>query len=652
MLTARLRTWLPAVALVALAIPPRFVNLERLSFYGDEETSALPARSLADGNGPRMPTGIEYRRALPLTAMNAVSARLLGEERELSYRLPAAVLGTVTVPALYLVGRAFVGGPTALVAAGFLALSEWHLTFSRQSRMYAPFLLFFILAAGAAWRWAEQDARRRALWMAVAGLAAVPLFHALGLLAPLFVVLPLALVKEPKRLPWKSIAFALVAVLGGYLYTEYYVMAAYTLPTNPANPLAPLGGAAPARPPAIAEEAGWFSLWNIARTLAGAVLGTWLDVCSRPDDPHRGARVRHLGRFVACGAIGILLCLGHLYGASLATLVWLMILPGPRATLLRRIRIPAGLLAGVALLQIILAVGTRGSVEGIKSLVRFPFPYPVFLADMFPGVTLLFAATVVWLALRARQPEHDGVRVCVLATILPLAALGLVSAWGGTRYMLPVYPFLLLVAAFGLIGICRMVCRRLQIKPPWVPAGLAAVLVGSGLLGGHGIPQALHTVTLEHGEPVTTLVHMFPFRPDHKEPGEFVRRVRHPTDVVIAEDPIEQFWYAGKPIDYWLRSFQDSRMFVYQAEDGRLRDIYVNSELLIDPARIDSLAQRRTGRVWIITSGETVSDRGYYLDSLQHAWLDSLERTRQPAYVGRDGATKVYCLNCPNGTPD
>jgi hypothetical protein len=64
---------------------------------------------------------------------------------------------------------------------------------------------------------------------------------------------------------------------------------------------------------------------------------------------------------------------------------------------------------------------------------------------------------------------------------------------------------------------------------------------------------------------------------------------------------------------------------------------------------VDSLLAHAAGRVWVITSGETYVERDYYLDDAQRRWLDSLEATLAPVFTGRDGVTRVYCLNCSRG---
>ncbi len=79
------------------------------------------------------------------------SAALAGEpERwrgmgldEVTSRIPACALGTVTVPLLYIVGCGVVGPAVSLGAAGLLAMNMWHVYWSQSARFYAwQFLLY------------------------------------------------------------------------------------------------------------------------------------------------------------------------------------------------------------------------------------------------------------------------------------------------------------------------------------------------------------------------------------------------------------------------------------------------------------------------------------------------------------------------------
>ena len=150
--TARSRA-LVAAALTLVSAVPRFYDLGRLSFYADEDYTWRSAQAVLDGGGSRMPTGMPYRRALPLTWANAAVVAVLGGDGEAPYRVTSAALGTLTPAALFLTGSALVGPPAALAGSAMLALSEWHIAFSRYARMYVPFLFFFILTGHFFWKW-------------------------------------------------------------------------------------------------------------------------------------------------------------------------------------------------------------------------------------------------------------------------------------------------------------------------------------------------------------------------------------------------------------------------------------------------------------------------------------------------------------------
>jgi len=105
------------VVLTFAAAVLRFYDLDVLGFYGDEETTAFAARSVVEEGAAKMPSGMPYRRAQLFTWANASAALLFGVDREISYRLTAALFGTLTVPLLFVLARPFFGGPVALIAA-------------------------------------------------------------------------------------------------------------------------------------------------------------------------------------------------------------------------------------------------------------------------------------------------------------------------------------------------------------------------------------------------------------------------------------------------------------------------------------------------------------------------------------------------------
>ena len=636
------RSWLLLVtALTLVAAVPRLGSLGELSFYADEETTAMPARALAEGEGAVMPTGMAYRRAVPYTVMAAATARVVGLDAEVGYRFPAAILGILTIPVLLVVGRRFVGVGPAIAAAVLLALSEWHIVFSRQARMYAPFLFFYLLAAGALWRWAEEGSARRAALAALL-VAVTVMLHPLGMTVVLFAVLPYCFPHRTRVPVLQVLLFVGAALAASWAYGRFFESVPFD--TFGQRLVAP-AQAEPAPQPIDALGSLRFGLLSWVSVIVGAALGTWIALTSRPDERGPAWPIRQLARVVLLAAAGVLGGAGQVYGATLLALIHLILFPGALRTIWQRSRVPVLALAGVTAVATLALVATLGPGEGVRAALRFPFPYPALLLQQMPILIPLFGLGCVMLAFRSARADDWGLRGAAAAALLVIGALGAVSAWGGTRYLFAVYPLLLLCAGAALVQLAEWMTTRVPGAKPWWSGAIAAGLAASGVFVSHGLPQAARVMTLDHGEPVNELIHMYPLRPDHRGAGRFVRAMRQPGDIVIAEDPLEQTWYAGE-VQYWLRSYADARPFMRHHPDGRTADIYVGTELLADTVAIREAVTSAPERVWLITSGETRASRAYYLDPAQRAWLDSVERTSAPHFVGSDSATFVYCLRC------
>ena len=106
-------------------------------------------------------------------------------DSEAALRGLSAVLGALTVPVLYALGRELFGRRVALLAAGLLALSPIHLYYSQEARQYVPVLW---LGALAAWLFTRAlRANRWGDWLGSASLMAVACYvHYSALLIPAF----------------------------------------------------------------------------------------------------------------------------------------------------------------------------------------------------------------------------------------------------------------------------------------------------------------------------------------------------------------------------------------------------------------------------------------------------------------------------------
>jgi 4-amino-4-deoxy-L-arabinose transferase-like glycosyltransferase len=142
------------VVLVALIALAGFLRLHDLvasppGLHGDEAITGIEGRRiLAQGwIGPYSPLALGQPSG-PLY-LTATSVRLFGNTI-LAVRIVPALLGTLTIVALYLVLRRNSDAPTALAGAGLLAVMGWHLHYSRIGFPLAAWPLIVVIAAGVA----------------------------------------------------------------------------------------------------------------------------------------------------------------------------------------------------------------------------------------------------------------------------------------------------------------------------------------------------------------------------------------------------------------------------------------------------------------------------------------------------------------------
>ena len=87
-------------------------------------------------------------------------------------RLTCVIAGTLTIPAMYCLGRRLLDRPTGLVGALLLAVSVYHIEYSQQIRNYAFFLFLCTWSMNFFAAWLLERDRRALVWYAltVAGM--------------------------------------------------------------------------------------------------------------------------------------------------------------------------------------------------------------------------------------------------------------------------------------------------------------------------------------------------------------------------------------------------------------------------------------------------------------------------------------------------
>lgn len=630
-----------SLALIVISMAFRLPGLGENGFYGDEETTALVSRSVAEGGGFRMPSGMAYFRAVPLTVMNAVSANYLGTDQELSYRLPAAIFGALTPLLLFLSARTIIPSSLAFLAAILLVFSEWHVITSREARMYAPFMLCFMVTGVMMWRWANTLDFRKGIFIFI-GIFATLSFHALGVMLALFPAIWVCFESGPD-VRWRRPAFISVLTIVTYnLVNKLLIFSSFDNFRR--------SGSSDIDMPATSDGMFTGSIIDLAAMLSPWIIGGLIGGVLGFQVTRRIANNENWLNDFALRLLSVGLgatCVGlQFYAAGLIAATLLLLFPGRCWNLFKMGRRPIAALLLMGIGYYLLSHGFAVSADELRQHLAFPYPYFLYYWRYSPSLFLLFWIAVAILATEDLSKTTIAVRSVALVVIGITAAVGVAMKWGGMRYLISAYPFMLICACYPFYRVIVLVSamRSHAGKFSTVIVGLAILC---GAITGHGFKPAMYVLHLAPGSITSPLTFGFPFYPDHQSAGIFVRKNSDETDIVVAEDALQQDWYTGR-VDYWLRDPVSNRGFTYEDADGRRRDIYVNSLLLADPnAELACTSEVTKGiTVWIITSGETLDKPDDYLSDTQRKWLDGIRSSTIPVFVGRDGKTSVYKISC------
>lgn len=125
--------------IVLLAAALRLFLLGSYSFWIDEVITIYRARAVLEEGFAVM------IQSQPSTVMIGGVLAVLPTS-EWSARLAPALIGIVTLPLLFFPMRRLYGNGPALIAIFIIALSQWHITWSQNSRFYTALMLFYGLS--------------------------------------------------------------------------------------------------------------------------------------------------------------------------------------------------------------------------------------------------------------------------------------------------------------------------------------------------------------------------------------------------------------------------------------------------------------------------------------------------------------------------
>lgn len=222
-------TRLGLAGVVVLGVAMRLYHLDAQSLWYDEVITYLAAREpLPD----YLWTNRYYATAHALYFALVHLALGFGST-ELYLRLPSFVLGSVSIPLLYLVVRPWLGRGVALGAAALIAVSPFHVYYSQEARPYAALLCFGLVALACLQR--LRAGPRPWLWGAGAalGIAAMLYTHPVAL----FFLPVLVLVPKKSSGSGRSCRWLVAAAAGLVLAAPALVRIALHPPMRSTNPV-------------------------------------------------------------------------------------------------------------------------------------------------------------------------------------------------------------------------------------------------------------------------------------------------------------------------------------------------------------------------------------------------------------------------------
>ncbi|MDE0638231.1 MAG: glycosyltransferase family 39 protein [Candidatus Poribacteria bacterium] len=143
------------VCIVSIGALLRFWNLGQWSFWIDEVLTVLDAEEFSLSNSPINP--IPYIAAKFSVFLSGKLSFIIDGSGEWNSRLIFCIAGIISIPIVFSLGKHLYDGRVGLLAATFVALSNWHLFWSQNARSYIFTFLFAALTAWFFYRSLEND---------------------------------------------------------------------------------------------------------------------------------------------------------------------------------------------------------------------------------------------------------------------------------------------------------------------------------------------------------------------------------------------------------------------------------------------------------------------------------------------------------------
>lgn len=648
-----------ALALAVAAAAVRAPGLGRWCYTVDEFYFSQSVGFILDHGVPKFPTGGYYVRGLLLQYLSAVPALVFGQS-EFTDRLVPLLFGIAGVVAFYALARRYLREPYAFACAAALALSSWHIEFSRFARFYSAFGFVFVLLLYALYRGYWRHDRRFAAAAWVIAFAA-PLIYEAAVFLPFFMALPI--LRSESLASGRNLRLAAgagVLLAWNYLVTGVNYRNWGVLDSRPPDLAVPEAGRGDLKGPILDLASVATSSPGLSVALAVlALFGLWVAVRNRRrwTDPF-GA---------ALGLCFLGLPLIHQYGTlALVSVLYALAKPKRRDTLVSALRawtpylvasvafwLAVGLLssawhpgAGVPGRTLKLGVALFSHFGIHASLVR-PFASS---APILGAILVLALAASLIRNLRATRADLSRFPLTVVVLCVFLLPL-FDTTYRTTRYSFFYYP----IALSLLFTETWAVARRLSSGAPArarLVRRVAVVLALVALAGSEDFfarrlgDVSAPDVNFRTGRYEPLQNHWYA-RFDYESPARFVNERYRPGDVIVLDAVVSSRYLEHPFVNYVSR---DLGRFRGVSRERGTRELWTGSPLRYDPEGLAGLVPAKsTGCLWLIaaatrhSAGSFATRADVEAFAAQHGLHASLEM------AGVDGRLGVWRI-LRNGT--
>ncbi|MDD5083569.1 MAG: glycosyltransferase family 39 protein [Candidatus Moranbacteria bacterium] len=155
---------------VAAGLFLRAFQVGSSSLWIDEGFTLAQVRAIQAHGYPLLASGrTEWKDALLPYLLSLIPV----SDAVLWLRMVSVVFGTASIAVMYFLGKAVFGRRVAMLAAGMMAFSYWHIAWSRQIRSYSLLVFFLLLCLALLFRYRETERMKFLIASVLSGAAAV-----------------------------------------------------------------------------------------------------------------------------------------------------------------------------------------------------------------------------------------------------------------------------------------------------------------------------------------------------------------------------------------------------------------------------------------------------------------------------------------------